>query len=133
MAEFISFDEGRSELANSGLPPTCYFLLSTKSCADHLTTDTLTAGVGEITGTGYTRQTESEPAASAGVVSLGAQVFATGAETDWPASVKSCVLVTTADDSGVAVCAWNLASEGTGRDMAGPNITETITPELVLA
>jgi hypothetical protein len=118
VADFISFNEGRKEIANNGLPSTCYFLLSTKDCATHAVTDTLGGGVGEITGTGYARQTESEPTASAAnpsAVAFAVKTFATGSATDWPASVKSCVLATTSDNTGKAICAWNLVAGGTAR------------------
>lgn len=133
MADFISFNEGRKEIANNGLPSTCFFLLSTKDCATHLVTDTLAGGVGEITGTGYTRQSEAEPTASAAnpsAVSFAQKTWATGSATDWPSSVKSCVLVTTSDNTGKAICAWNLVAGGTARAMNAANTTENFTPTL---
>lgn len=139
MADFLSFNEGRKEIANNGLPTTCYFLLSTKPCSGagtHAVTDTLAGGVGEITGTGYARQTESEPTASSAnpsVVSFAAKVWATASATDWPASVKSVVLVTSADNSGKAICAWNLITNGTARDLSQASTTETFTPTLTVA
>jgi hypothetical protein len=136
MADFLSFNEGRKELANNGLPATCYFLLSTKDCNTHVVTDTLAGGVGEITGTGYTRQSESEPTASAAnpsVVTFAQKTWTTGAATDWPASVKSCVLVTTSDNTGKAICAWNLVAGGTARAMNAASTTENFTPTLSLA
>jgi hypothetical protein len=136
MADFISFNEGRKELANNGLPATCYFLLSTKDCNTHVVTDTLVGGVGEITGTGYTRQSESEPAASSAspsVVSFAQKTWSTGANTDWPASVKSCVLATTSDNTGKAICAWNLVTGGTARAMNAASTTENFTPTLQVA
>ena len=136
MADFLSFNEGRKELANNGLPATCYFLLSTKACATHVAADTLAGGVGEISGTGYARQTEAEPTASSAnpaVVSFAAKAFATGAATDWPAAVRSVVLVTSTDGSGKAICAWNLIAGGTARDLSQASTTETFTPTLTLA
>ena len=133
MADFISFNEGRKELANNGLPATCYFLLSTKDCATHLVTDTLALGVGEITGTGYARQSEAEPTASSAnpsAVAFAQKTWATGAATDWPSSVKSCVLATTVDNTGKAICAWNLVAGGTARAMNAANTTENFTPTL---
>lgn len=128
------FTEGRTELANNGLPATCYFLLSTKSVdatSAHTAGETLAGGtLGEITGTGYSRQSESEPTASSGVVSFAAKVFATGAATDWPSAVRSVVLVTGAAGTGKAICAWNLQSGGAARDMSTANVTETVTPTL---
>jgi hypothetical protein len=136
VADFISFNEGRKELMNNGLPATCYFLLSTKDCNTHVVGDTLAGGVGEITGTGYARQSESEPTASAAnpsAVAFAAKVFATSSATDWPASVKSCVLATTSDNTGKAICAWNLVTGGTARAMNAASTTETFTPTLTLA
>lgn len=133
MADFISFNEGRKELANAGLPATCYFLLSTRDCNTHLVADTLAGGSGEITGTGYARQSEAEPTASAAnpsAVAFAQKSFATGAATDWPASVKSVVLATTSNDTGKKICAWNLQVGGAARDMSGANTTENVTPTL---
>lgn len=133
MADFISFNEGRKELANNGLPATCYFLLSTRDCNTHVVTDTLGGGVGEITGTGYARQSESEPTASAAnpsAVAFAQKTWSTGSATNWPASVKSVVLATTSDNTGKAICAWNLQAGGTARDMSGASTTENVTPTL---
>lgn len=137
MADFKSFNEGRQYLANSGLPATCYFLLSTKDADTHAVTDTLAGtGVGEITGTGYARQTESEPTATAAnpsAVAFAQKSWATSAATDWPASVKSCVLVTSSDNTGKALCAWNLVTGGAARAMNAASTTENFTPTLNLA
>lgn len=136
MADFKSFNEGRAHLANNGLPATCYFLLSSRAVDTHDVTDTLAGGVGEISGTGYARQSESEPTASAAnpsVVSFAAKTWATGAASDWPAAVRSVVLVTSSDDSGKAICAWNLVPGGAARDLSLPNTTEQFTPTLTLA
>jgi hypothetical protein len=136
MADFLSFNEGRKEIANNGLPATCYFLLSTKDCSTHVATDTLAGGIGEITGTGYVRQSEGEPTATSAnpsAVVFAQKTFATSSATDWPASVKSCVLATTVDNSGKAICAWNLVAGGTARAMNAANTTEAFTPTLNLA
>lgn len=136
MADFISFNEGRKELANNGLPTTTYFLLSTKDCNTHVVTDTLAGGVGEITGTGYARQSEAEPTASAAnpsAVAWAQKTFATGAAADWSASVKSVVHATTSDNSGKAICAWNLVVGGAARAMNAANTTENVTPTLNVA
>lgn len=139
MADFISFNEGRKELANNGLPATCYFLLSTKACSGVgglAVTDTLSGGVGEITGTGYSRQSQSEPTASAAnpsAVSFTQMSWTTGSATDWSNAVKSVVLVTTSDNTGKAICAWNLQTGGTARDLSGANTTEQFTPTLNVA
>lgn len=136
MADFVSFDEGRQYVVNNGLPSTCYFLLSTKSVdatSAFTASATLAGGVGEITGTGYARQTEFEPtatAASPSVVAFAEKTWSTGSATDWPAAVRSCVLATTADDSGKAVCAWNLQPGGAARDLSTANTVENFTPTL---
>lgn len=130
----ISFEEGRKHLAQSGLPGTTYFLLSTKDEASFLQTDTLAGGVAEITGTGYARQNQALPtptSANPTVLSFAQMSWATGAATNWPAAVKSVVLVTTSDNTGVAVAAWNLNGT-TGRDMSAASTTENFTPTLNL-
>jgi len=139
MADFLSFNEGRKELANNGLPSTCYFLLSTKPCSGTGTlavTDTLASGVGEITGTGYARQSQAEPTASAAnpsAVVFSQMSFATGSATDWSSAVKSVILATTADNTGKAICAWNLQAGGAARDLSQANTTEQVTPTLNVA
>lgn len=137
IADFISYNEGRKELGNNGLPATCYFLLSTKDCSTHLVTDTLSGtGVGEITGTGYARTSEAEPTASSAnptAVVFSQKSWSTGSATDWPSSVKSCVLVTTSDNTGKALCAWNLVAGGAARAMNAASTTENFTPTLNLA
>lgn len=139
MSDFISFNEGRDYLLAHGLPATCYFLLSTKPCSGSGTlavTDTLAGGVGEIAGTGYARQSQAAPAptsANPSVASFAQMTWATGSAADWPSSVKSVVLATTADSSGKAICAWNLQTGGTARDLSQPNTSELFTPTLDLA
>lgn len=132
MADFIMFDEGADDLLANGLPATSYFLLSTKDCVTHVVGDTLAVGVGEITGTSYARKSQATPASAAGVVDFAQMSWVTGANTDWPASVKSVVLVTTADNTGKAVCAWNLQAGGAARDLSGANTTENVTPTFTL-
>ena len=136
MADSISFNEGRKEIANNGLPATCYFLLSTKDCNTLLVTDTLAGGVAEITGTGYSRQSEAEPTATSAnpsAVVFAQKTWSTGAATDWPSSVKSCIMATTVDNTGKALCAWNLVAGGTARAMNAASTTENFTPTLNLA
>lgn len=132
MADFIAFTEGLNEIVNNGLPSTCSFDLSTKPCSGtgaHAAGDTFGGGYGVITGTGYAAQTESEPSASGGVVSFAAKAWTTGSATDWPASVKSCVL----RSGSKILCAWNLQAGGTARNLSGAGTTETFTPTLTLA
>ena len=134
MSDFIMFTEGKNLVLDSGLPATCYFLLSTKDCDTHLAADTLagTGHLGEITGTGYARQSQSEPAASSGAKAFTAMTFDTSTATDWPASVKSVVLVSTSDNTGKGICAWNLQTGGAARDMSAASTTEAVTPTLSL-
>lgn len=136
MADFISFNEGRKELANNGLPATCYFLLSTKDCTTLLVTDTLAGGVAEITGTGYARQSQSEPTATAAnpsAVVFTQMTWSTGSATNWPAGTKAVLLVTTSDNTGKAICGWNLVTGGTARDLSAASTTENVTPTLNVA
>lgn len=133
MADFIAFNEGKSELAANGLPATCRFLLSTRGVdagTAHAAGNTLAGGVGEITGTGYARQSQAEPTPASGVVAFTQMEWATASAADWPAGVRSVVLVTSADNSGKAICAWNLQAGGAARDMSAPNTTERVTPTL---
>jgi hypothetical protein len=136
MSDFLVFDEGASELVNNGLPSSCYFLLSTKSVgatSPHTVGETLAgATLGEITGTGYARLTEAEPTASVGVVSFAPKSWSTGSATDWPAAVRSVVIVTGASTSGKAIAAFNLQAGGTARDLSAANVTENATITLTL-
>lgn len=133
--DFIAFTEGENYLLTTGqgLPATCYFLLSTKPASGagaHVVGDTLAGGVGEITGTGYTRQSQAAPTPASGATVFSQMTWATGAATNWPASVKSIVLVTTSNNTGKAVCAWNLIPGGTARDLSQANTTEQSAPTL---
>jgi hypothetical protein len=138
LADFISFNEGRQYLLThgDGLPTTCYFLLSTKTCAVFAVTDTLAGGVGEITGTGYARQSQAAPtptSANPSAAVFSQMTWSTGAATDWSSAVASVVLVTTSDNTGKALCAWNLIAGGATRDLSHANTTEQVTPTLNLA
>jgi hypothetical protein len=62
VSDFLAFREGERRVLDNGMPPICWFALSTKSVADFSVKDTLAGGIGEITGTGYAR------AADAGLV-----------------------------------------------------------------
>lgn len=136
MADFIMFTEGKNELGSNGLPSTCYFLLSTKGVdagTAHTAGETLAgATLGEITGTGYARQSQSEPTPASGVFTFAQMSFATASATDWPSGVRSVVLVTGAAGTGKAICAWNLQTGGGARDMSGANTTEQVTPVLTV-
>jgi hypothetical protein len=137
MADFLMYDEGAKQVLKSGFPATARFLLSTKPCSGtgaHKVTDTLSGtGVGEITGTGYARLNQATPEASGTGEGLRAVSFAlmtwlTEAHTDWPTEVKSAVLVTSADNTGKAICAWNLQTGGAARNLSGANTKEEFTP-----
>ena len=84
MADFIAFNEGKTEMAANGLPATCHFLLSTKGVdagTAHTAGETLAAAdLGEIPGTatGYGRKSQAEPAPVNGVVSFRADVVGYG-------------------------------------------------------
>jgi hypothetical protein len=135
MADFIAFNEGKSEMASNGLPATCYFLLSTKGVdagTAHTAGETLAAAdLGELAGaTGYARKNQAEPAPVNGVVSFAQMTWDTGSATNWPAGVRSIVLATGPAASGKAICAWNLQAGGAPRDMSGANTTENVTPTL---
>jgi hypothetical protein len=109
MSDYITFNEGKSELANNGLPSTCTFALSTMSIgatSPFAGTETYGGSWGEITGTGYARLTEAEPTASGGVVSFAVKSWSTTTHTDWPAAVRSIVLMNAGGTK--LICAWNL-------------------------
>ena len=134
MADFIAFNEGKTELAANGLPATCHFLLSTKGVdagTAHTAGETLAgADLGEITGTGYTRKSQSEPAPVNGVVTFAQMSWDTGSATNWPNGVRSIVLATGSAGTGKAICAWNLQPGGAARDLSAANTTENVTPTL---
>lgn len=137
MADFIVFDEGAQSLltTGTGLPATCFILLSSKSASGAGTnftkTDTLAGtGVGEITGTGYGRQSQAAPTPSGENTNFAQATWSTGAATDWPAVVRSAVLVTTSNNTGKALCAWNLITGGVARDMSQASTTENFTGSL---
>jgi hypothetical protein len=136
VADFLMFTEGRNELGSNGLPATSYFLLSTKSVgatSPHVASETLAAAdLGEITGTGYVRQSQAEPTPATGSFAFALMSFANGAATDWPAAVRSLVLATASGTGGKAVCAWNLIAGGAARDLSAASTTENCTPTLTL-
>jgi hypothetical protein len=128
--DFLTFNEGTDHVLSSGMPATCHFLLSTDNVAALSATSTLAGGVGEITGTGYGRTSQSLPTPTAGDLSFTPSTWTTGSATDWPASVCSIILATTSDNSGVAIAAWNLVPGGAGRDLSHASTTEVVTPTL---
>lgn len=133
MADFLIFDQGANEILDNGYPSTVYLALSTKKVGtqaggEHLVTDTLAGGFGEATGTGYTRKSQAEPAASGRQKALAQASWATGAATDWPAAVRSVVAVTSSDGTGKLLWAMNLIAGGAARDLSQANTTEQVTP-----
>lgn len=101
--------------------------LSTKPCSGagaHVVGDTYAGGFGNITGTGYTPQAATEPAANSSGTKVWPTVsFSTGTATDWPAAVKSVVYY---DASNKLVYAEDLSAT---RDMSAAyrTITHTLT------
>lgn len=138
MPDFISFNEGRKNFATAGVGlPTgaskVGFDLSSRDCATHVVTDTFAGGYGVITGTGYAQQTQTAPtpsSANPSVMSFSQITWATGAATDWPASVKSVVMIDL--NTNKILCAWNLVAGGTARAMNAASTTELFTPTLNL-
>ena len=150
MADFIASNEGRQELwtiirggSDTSLTNS-YFALSVKDCNTLTVTDTLaTTGIGEVNNTtvstGYTRQSQAPPAATsanpAAVVFLGMS-YQTSSNTNWPSFCKSVVFCTvpsyvaSGGDAAKWICAWNLQTGGTPRDMSQANTTEIFTPTL---
>lgn len=124
--------EGQNSLLTGGLPATCYFLLSTLAASSFTAGSTLAGGVGEITGTGYARQSQARPVPAGGAAAFAQMTWNTGSATNWPAGTRSVVLVTTADNTGKVICAWNLVAGGAARDMSAAGTTESVTPTLSL-
>jgi hypothetical protein len=123
MADFQLFNDGANALLDSGIAGTVKFALSTKT-AEELGPTTKAAGINEITGTGYAQISQAAPSAASQKKSFSAVEWKTEAHTDWPAGVKSCVMLI----GGVAICAWNLREGGGARDLSGANTTEQFTP-----
>lgn len=124
------FTEGANLLLDTGLPGTCSFDLSTKSVdgtSPFTTSDTFSTR-GVISGTGYAVKTETQPTPSSRQVVFAVKTWETGSATNWPNDVRSCVLT----DGSKAICAWNLLTGGTARDMSQANTTENVTPTLTL-
>lgn len=133
MADFIVFDAGADLILDEGVPANAFFALSTKSVdgtTPFAVTDVIATSDGEITGTGYTRQTQVTPAASSRDVAFVQVSWDTDVNTDWPAAVRSCVLMSTSDDTGVMICAWNLQAGAVARDMSAAETIERFTATL---
>lgn len=130
MADFIAFNEGKTDIVNNGLPATCTFDLSTKTCDELGAETTFAGGFSKATGTGYSAKTEAEPTASKGKVEFAKKTWETGSATDWPSSVKSVVL---RNGELKLLNAWNVQAGGAGRAMNAANTTENFTPTLTLS
>lgn len=150
---FQVFDEGLRYIAQHGIPSTAYFLLSTRIAEPdiapfyrdiggyHQATDTLAGGVGEVTAsatcTGYTRKSQTTPAPTTDdppQVRFAKISWATGSAADWSSNNISVVLATTADNSGVAICAWDIADPaGTPVNLRAGGSTLDYTPYLVMS
>src|SRR5947209_3337516 len=127
MTDFIGFNQGRQEVEDTGWPSTVTFALSTKAVADFTAADTYGGGFAEITGTGYARATQAEPAATGlGRKTFTALSWATGAAANW-LSPKTIVAIDAATSK--LICAWNLITGGTARDMSQANTTLGVTPD----
>lgn len=128
MAKLV-FTEGNlaKVLADTGWPSTVNVALSTKPCSS---TGAHTAGeqlanndFGEITGTGYARQSISEPAAASdGTKTWPTATFSTSTATNWSNAVKSAVLI----DPGTSKLLAAIDLSAT-RDMSAANTTVTFT------
>lgn len=137
--DFIAFNEGKNYIWDNDLvAAVVYFLLSTQKIeAGGLeAVDTLAGGVGEIVGwTGanaYARKSQVIPAPVDGVLDLASMQWLTGAAVDGPASVRSVVAATTADNSGKALCAWHIDPGGGAKAFNLANVTFTFEPTLIL-
>lgn len=128
MADFVQFDEGSNYIIQNGWPTTVYFLLSTAKVGALTNSSTLAGGLEEITGTGYARQSQARPTPVGGVLSFTQMTWATGVATDWPRNVTSIIAVTSPNNVGTALCAWNLQGGGAPRDMSGSNTYADVTP-----
>jgi len=136
MADVLVFDAGKNTILDGGIPTTSNgieWALSDRSVegggTQHKAADTLGGGVGKITGTGYTDKKATAPSAASGKKSFSAVEWETGSATDWPASVRSAVLII----GSVAVAAFNLRTGGSARDMSAANTSETFTGTLTLS
>jgi hypothetical protein len=140
VADFLSFGEGAHHVRDFGLPEICWLALSTKAVSDFSVLDRLADdGIGEISGTGYERISQATPGWSAPWMGEAVSAefdpvtWTTHTARDWPEAVRSVVLVSSPDDSGVAICAWNLREGGKPRDLSDSFTTETFHPTVTVA
>lgn len=137
MDDFLLFTPGAHLVMASGLPDTCYFLLSEKSVGEESAApfdpdDVLATDSGEIAGTGYGRLSEARPTPADRAAAFAVKTWETEDAEDWSSVVRSLVMATTENDSGIMVCAWNLRPGGLARDLSGANTTESVTPTFAL-
>ena len=96
MADFIAFNEGKTEMAANGLPATCHFLLTTKGVdagTAHTAGETLAAAdLGEITGTALcaARTRPSQRLSTAWSASRRCRGIPARRRTGLPVSAASC-------------------------------------------
>lgn len=128
MADFVYINEGKDFVNVQGWPATVFFLLSTSAVGVITASSTLAGGVGEITGTGYTRKSQARPASSNGTLTFTTNTWQTLSATNWPNNVASIIAATTVDNTGKALCCWNLQVGGAVRDLSGANTTENSAP-----
>lgn len=136
MPDFLTFDAGRAQIADQGLPTDVIFLLSSKAVGSLKRSDTALT-VGEIQGLGYTRKPLTRPPVTAGnpsTVNFPMLKWETleagdGDVPGWSSPARSVVMLA-ADQT--PICAWNLLAGGGGRDVSKPYTTETFTPTLTL-
>lgn len=131
MADFVEFNEGADYITAHGWPSMTYFLLSSYPVGVLTALSKLSTGVGEITGSGYSRQYQVTPPSVGGVIPFVTMAWFTGAAIDWPANVVSIIAATTLNNSGVALCAWNLQPGAVPRNLSTINTTEQVTPTYI--
>lgn len=119
---FLMFTEGKSNLANNGLPATCTFDLVTKTVTELGAATTYAGGFSKATGTSYAAKTQSEPSAASGVVSFTAMEWKTEENTNWPAAVKAVIL---RNAETALLMGWDLSEVV---NMAAKNRVLKVTP-----
>lgn len=108
----------------AALPSTGWFLLSTLPCAQAATSDLTDCG--ELTGTGYARQSQPVPALTDGLITFEPITWQTATATDWSWATQTLLLATTGNNTGSIVYAWDLG----GQDLSHPGDQLIVTPIL---
>lgn len=127
MSDFIQFTEGSNYITQNGWPTTVWFLLLSVPVGT-LTIGATLATLPEITGTGYSRMAQALPTVTGGALVFTQMTWANGVNIDWPHSVYGIAAATTSNNTGVALCAWNLQTNGVPRDLSNPNTFEEVSP-----